>query len=259
MRGVRNYRHQLGYRTMVMHKSELLDSFENFIQCLPGFERIDVLLSGISEGRRADYAFSNRRILIEQKYTQRPSARHKRESIEALFEQLTGEPHHDIGQILDKMDSLIPDIRQQLTAVVNRKTNFVQKMFSAANEQIGSTVGLLNLGWAHGVLAILNDHVNGEVHPKEIFWRAKRELQREEDGRRRYGNILSVFVLSHHSQTKSLFSNSFDMPHIGSAESLIQLAPVAAMISNFYNSAIPNRTGPVEGEIPPSVSWPLTN
>lgn len=245
---------------MATQKSEILMSFENFVEHLPGFERIDSLLSDIPEGRRADYAYLNRSILIEQKYKKGPSARRKRESLEAMFEQLTGESHHDIGQILDKMDSLRPDIRQKLFAAVSLKTNFVQTMFSDANEQIGSTVELLNLKWAHGLLAILNDHVNGEVRPAEINWRAERELyRRDEDGRRRYGNILSVFVLSHHLQNKSIFTSFLDVSHIGVPGILIQLKPVAAIINNLYCSAIPNRTGPVEGKIPPSVSWPLTN
>lgn len=245
---------------MATQKSEMLNSFENFVEHLPGFERIDSLLSEIPEGRRADYAFLNRRILIEQKYKKGPSASRKRESIETMFEQLTSEPHHDIGQILERMPSLRPDIRQKLTAAVNLKTNFIQKMFSAANEQIGSTVELLNLEWAHGLLAILNDHVNGEVDPREIYWRADRELKsKEEDGRRRYGNILSVFVLSLHSQNKSIFTNSLDMSHRELEGSLVQLAPVADIICDLYNSAIPNRTGPVEGKIPLSVPWPLTN
>lgn len=246
---------------MTKQKSEIQRSFENCVKCLSGFEELDILLSHIPKGRRADYALSNRTILIEQKITGGPSARHKRESIEAMFEEFTGKPNHDIGQILEEMPHLESDIhRRELEVAINRKTNFVQDMFSNANKQIGSTVGLLNLRWAHGLLAILDDHENGEVHPKEIAWRADREFKRtNEDGRRRYGNVLSVFVLSRHSQNKKIFTSSLDLSHIGSPGNLLPLAPVAANISNFYNSPIPNRTGPVEGKTPPSVSWPLTN
>lgn len=259
--GVRSYRHQLGECTVAKRKSEIQMSFENCVKCLSGFEDLDILLSNVPKGRRADYALANRTILIEQKITGGPSARHKRESIEAMFERMTGEPHHDIGQILEKMPYLNSDVdRRELETAVNRKTNFVQDMFSNANKQLGSTVGLLNLRWAHGLLVILDDHENGEVHPKEIVWRAACELKRtNEDGRRRYGNVLSVFVLSRHTKIKRIFTSGLDISHIGSPGNLLPLAPVAANIINFYNSVIPNRTGLVEGKIPSSISWPLTN
>lgn len=242
---------------MSPRQTRLLNDFEACVQHLPGYENLNKLLSHIPEGRRADYAILGRRILIEQKHTSQRDAAHKREGLEAEFEKITGKTGYDVGKILDEITDLGIDAYRKLRGIVNRHTNFVQKAFSSANSQIGGTISLLQLKWAHGLLVILNEHVNGEVHPKEIEWRVLQELHRLDNvGRRRYPNVWSVLVISHHA-SHGVLTNAFDVGMRNAAGHIWEPPPIASMIREFYNSPIPNRTGRTLGTISPNLAWPL--
>lgn len=240
-------------------RSKLLHDFEAFVQYLPTFEKLDELLSNVPKGRRADYAISNRRVIIEQKYTKQKMAAYKREGLEAKFAEITGKIGYDVGKILEEMADLDAASHLNLLRIASRHTNFVQGAFSEANLQIGGTIALLQLSWAHGLLVILNDHVNGEVHPKEIEWRVSREFHRLNDaGQRRYPNVWSVLVIIHH-KSQGVLTNALDIGIQHASGDVWEPPAIASMISDFYNSANPYRTGATVGRISPNLFWPLIN
>ena len=138
--------------------SDLKVRFEEFVQTLEGFEEIDCLLKDCDPHgkRRADYLFSTRTIIVEQKVLETDPS----EKTQDYLDRLRAE-NRIIGWGTAAMDRddfyKLPDGEKLYRNLLHKTTSRIEKIASDADKQTRDTREIFGVPDAAGVLIILNE------------------------------------------------------------------------------------------------------
>ena len=150
---------------------------------LPGYECLDETLVNVPEGRRGDYLFRDRGIIIEQKefcpldrrerieeFCQRAEALLRKYDPENtwLWTYLTHGMGREAADVAEQVSEAWPvEDRRKWRNAIFSAARFVEDDLSSANEQIESTKGLLHIPHAHGLALFINEQA-GYFHPLHL-------------------------------------------------------------------------------------------
>jgi hypothetical protein len=137
--------------------SDLRERFERFVTTLDGFEDIDTLLKKCDPDgkRRADYLFSSRSIIVEQKALETDPGDKAQNYVHRLMEEngLIG-----WGKFAVDRDTFrhLPDGTKLYRNLLHKTSSRLEEIASDADKQTKGTREIFGLPDAAGVLIILN-------------------------------------------------------------------------------------------------------
>lgn len=140
--------------------NDLEQRFEDFAMSMEGGESIDAVLGSAGEGRRADFMWRDRTVIVELKtLTEDPQPK-----VDQMFEDIRkdGDGFPLIfGTVPTNLvfDSL-PDGERQKSRLHQKMLRSVEGAFRKAKRQIENTKGLFDIDDALRVMVILNDQVH---------------------------------------------------------------------------------------------------
>jgi hypothetical protein len=180
-------------------------------QCLaqlPGYECLDETLANVLEGRRGDYLFRDRGIIIEQKEFRSD----RRGKIEELFREseallrkydpentwlwtyLTHGMGREAADVAERVSGTwLPEDRHKLRSMIYSAARFVEPDLSSANKQIESTRNLLHIPHARGLALFINEQA-GYFHPLHLVACIQRLLAQVPDKRPRFPYVDGVLL-----------------------------------------------------------------
>jgi hypothetical protein len=165
--------------------------FLEFLGSLPGSEPLDTpgsLPTGY-QGKRADFALFQRRLIVEVKTLQDdPSAR-----VQHIIDEYQGRPGfppfygtQPLTRILSNLPRTLQDeIRERVAIGI---TKALERGLGEANRQIRATKTILDAAAAGGLLVVLNDDVP-ILSPNLIVYRIQKLLKTRRGGAHRYSEI----------------------------------------------------------------------
>lgn len=162
-----------------MAKHEMEERFHRFAMSLEGAQSIDELAPRTYKGRRADYLWRDRSVIVEVK-TLRGDPQPK---IDEFVDELSLRPDFPVilgSAPLDKVLARLPDGQEQLLKILQIVMRPVEKAFRSAKEQITGTKQLLGLDDALGVLVLLNPDIEA-LDPRNIGHEISRRLQQRQE------------------------------------------------------------------------------
>jgi hypothetical protein len=137
--------------------TDLKARFQEFVKTLDGFEDIDALLKDHDPPgkKRADYLFSNRSIIVEQKTLETDPADKARKYLNRLMAEnrLVGWGTFAVNK--DTFQDL-PDGERLYKILLHKTTSRLEEIASDADKQTKGTREIFGLPDAAGVLIILN-------------------------------------------------------------------------------------------------------
>jgi len=178
-------------------KSDLKVRFQEFVRTLDGFEEIDCLLKDCNPygKRRADYLFSKRSIIVEQKILETDPS----EKTQDYLDRLRGE-NRIIGWgtfALDKDDFYeLPDGKKLYRNLLHKMTSRIEEIASDADKQTRDTRDIFDISDAAGVLVILNEAAQMLI-PELLEYRIQDLFKNDTlDGSVRYPHNDMIIVIS---------------------------------------------------------------
>jgi hypothetical protein len=177
--------------------ADLKERFQKFVRTLDGFEDIDALLKDRDPAgkKRADYLFSERTIIVEQKVLEtNPS-----EKTQNYLDRFMGE-NRIIGWgtfALDKDDFCeLPDGERLYRNLLHKMTSRIEEIASDADKQTRDTRDIFGISNAAGVLVILNEAAQMLI-PELLEYRIQDLFKNDTlDGSVRYPHNDMVIVIS---------------------------------------------------------------
>jgi len=141
---------------MALHEME--ERFHNFAMTLPSAESIDELSLDTEHGKRADYLWRGRSVVVEVKVLRGdPQVK-----IDGVFADLSKRNDFPVifGQVeVHKVLAHLPDGEEILRSLHQKASRSVEADFRAAKHQIANTKTLLGLKDALGILVLLNPDI----------------------------------------------------------------------------------------------------
>jgi hypothetical protein len=177
--------------------SDLKKRFEQFVTTLDGFEDIDVLLKRCdpADKRRADYLFSNRSIIVEQKVLEVDPGDKAQKYLHRLMEEgrlvAWGTPAVDRDSFRD-----LPDGERLHKNRLHKTSSRLEEIASAADKQTRDTRDIFSIPDAAGVLIILNQGAQNLI--PDLFDYRIRDLFKTDstDGSVRFPHHDMIMVIS---------------------------------------------------------------
>jgi hypothetical protein len=177
--------------------ADLRSRFEEFVRTFDGFEEIDCLLKDRDPPgkRRADYLFSKRSIIVEQKVLETDPS----EKTQNYLDRLMAE-NRIIGCgtfALDKDDFYkLPDGEKLYKNLLHKMTSRIEEIASDADKQTRDTREIFGVPDAAGVLIILNEAAQILI-PELLEYRIQELFKTDSRGGSvRYPNNDMIMVIS---------------------------------------------------------------
>jgi hypothetical protein len=177
--------------------SDLKDRFERFVTTLDGFEDIDALLKKCDPAgkRRADYLFSGRNVIVEQKTLETDPGDKAQNYVHRLIE----ENRLAVGYgtfVIDK-DTFrdLPDGEKLYKNLLHKTSSRLEKIASDADKQTKGTREIFGLSDAAGVLVILNQGAESLI-PELLDYRIQDLFKVDNSGSVRFPRNDMIMVIS---------------------------------------------------------------
>ena len=176
-----------------MEHSESLDAkISRLVPRLPGYENIDVVLNTVNEGRRADYLFEDRSIIVEKKEIKAYNF-DKNKRILGFFVQLRIKYDFPTSDTID-IENIDDQDRDTLFRIVQNDLDTVKDKIHEANKQVGNTASILGIKDFSGVVLLISDQIENLI-PQAISIRAQTALDLPAKHGRKYSNLHSAIIV----------------------------------------------------------------
>jgi len=192
--------------------TRLRDRFEAFVKTLGGFESIDALLRvNDPDGKqRADYLFSARTVIVEQKILDVDPASKTQAFLERVMKErgIGGYGLISSNQIFSKL----PDGEEVHRKFILRVTGVVEQNVSKADKQTRDTREIFGISDAAGILVLLNEKAYA-LAPDVVAYRMAHTFERKNpDGSLQYPHNDGAIIISEaHPVKHPLSSKAFPM------------------------------------------------
>ena len=159
-----------------MARHDMEDRFHRFAMQMPGAESIDALVPGTTQGRRADYLWRDRSVVVELKVlTGDPSPK-----IDRAFDKLAQRDDFPLfigPSPVDKVFRHLTDGDEQMRRLHQQVMRSTESAFRNARHQVINTKNIFGLDDTLGILAVLNPHI-GTLSPVDVGKELSRLLER---------------------------------------------------------------------------------
>jgi hypothetical protein len=174
----------------------LQERFESFVRTMEGFEGVDELLRNARREtrKRADYLFSDRSIIIEQKVLKVDQAHRPQQFIDRMIRErgILIYGRHSTDSIFNRL----PDGQKLKRDMFLGMTKGFEDDIAAADKQSRDTRAIFSIPEAVGIVVILNE--GASALPPELLGFSLHNVlnKRRSDGSLRYVHNDGVMVIS---------------------------------------------------------------
>jgi hypothetical protein len=176
--------------------TDLKARFQEFVKTLDGFEDIDALLKDHDPPgkKRADYLFSERTIIVEQKTLETDPNDKPQKYMDRLMEEnrFIGFGTFSTKQVFDKL----PDGDKLYKTLIHKFTSVIEGIASNADKQTRDTRDIFGIPNAAGVLVLLNEAA--QILTPDLLEYRMQDLFKTDtrDGSVRYPHYDMIIVIS---------------------------------------------------------------
>ena len=190
--------------------SSLRYDIEQVLANMPGFENIDTLLKNVKEGKRADYLFEERSVIVEQKEITEWSSTRKQKDLQSFSEEMLYKYYQNYPEKIPGIDDFSEDDVRTSERLVLEKLDPIKDLMHKANKQIESTKRLLEISNASGLLLLISDQMP-LLFPHSFFARVRTALYILEEGKIKYSHLDAVLVIARASGFTANGRTRFDL------------------------------------------------